>query len=165
MPFTPYHFGPGGLLHALAPRRVSFLAFCAANVLIDIEPGWYMLTDDPPLHRFFHTVVGAVPVALATVLLYLALRRLAQHVRLPDTFGWQGLSTAPVIVGAVLGSGTHIALDSIMHADIRPLSPFSQANALYRWLTLSELHGACLLAGLAAGVVVFARDRLRKAGR
>ena len=52
MPVTPFHFGPGALVHALAPRYVSFLAFCAANVLIDVEPGYYMMVGQFPLHRF-----------------------------------------------------------------------------------------------------------------
>lgn len=42
MPVTPFHFGPGALLHATAPRHVSFLAFCGANVLIDLEPLYYL---------------------------------------------------------------------------------------------------------------------------
>lgn len=36
MPITPFHFGPGAALHALAPRHIGFLPFCAANVLIGI---------------------------------------------------------------------------------------------------------------------------------
>lgn len=27
MPLTPFHFGPGALIHSAAPRHVSFLAF------------------------------------------------------------------------------------------------------------------------------------------
>ena len=56
MPITPFHFGPGGVIHALAPKQVSFIAFCAANVLIDVEPLYFMLTHQYPLHRFFHPV-------------------------------------------------------------------------------------------------------------
>lgn len=56
MPITPFHFGPGAAIHALAPKQVSFLAFCVSNILIDIEPLYFMLTDQYPLHRFFsHT--------------------------------------------------------------------------------------------------------------
>jgi membrane-bound metal-dependent hydrolase YbcI (DUF457 family) len=55
------------LIHALAPRYVSFLAFCAANVLIDIEPLYYLLTRQYPLHRFFHTYVGASVVAVGAI--------------------------------------------------------------------------------------------------
>ena len=64
MPITPFHFGPGAAIHVVAPRHVSFLAFCAANVLIDIEPLYYMLTHQDRLHRFFHTYVGASLVAV-----------------------------------------------------------------------------------------------------
>jgi membrane-bound metal-dependent hydrolase YbcI (DUF457 family) len=38
MPFTPFHFGAGALVHSVAPMHVSFLAFCGANVLVDVEP-------------------------------------------------------------------------------------------------------------------------------
>ena len=58
MPFTPFHFGAGALVHAVAPRRISFLAFCAANVLIDVEPLAHMLRREIPVHGFAHSVVG-----------------------------------------------------------------------------------------------------------
>jgi hypothetical protein len=70
MPITPFHFGPGAAIHAAAPRYVSFLAFCAANVLMDLEPLYYILTRQYPLHRFFHTYVGAVIVAISTAVLF-----------------------------------------------------------------------------------------------
>ena len=65
MPVTPFHFGPGAALHSAAPARVSFIAFCVANVLIDGEPLYYMLAGAAWLHRFFHTYIGATLVGLA----------------------------------------------------------------------------------------------------
>ncbi len=44
MPFTPFHFGPAGAIHVLAPRHVSFIAFCACNVFIDVESRHYLVT-------------------------------------------------------------------------------------------------------------------------
>jgi hypothetical protein len=38
MPFTPFHFGPGAVVHSAAPKHISFLAFCGANVLVDVDP-------------------------------------------------------------------------------------------------------------------------------
>jgi hypothetical protein len=35
----------GAAVHAVAPRYVSFLAFCAANVLIDMETLYFLLTN------------------------------------------------------------------------------------------------------------------------
>jgi hypothetical protein len=71
MPVTPFHFGPGAMVHAVAPKHISFLAFCTANVLMDVEPLYYMVTRQYPLHRFLHTYVGATIVLLATTAIFL----------------------------------------------------------------------------------------------
>lgn len=162
MPITPFHFGPGALIHALVPTRVSFIAFCAANVLIDVEPLYFMLTHQYPLHRFFHTWVGALPVAVTTVGMFYGARWCAARCWLPNLVGWRALGRVPVVLGAVLGSTSHIVLDSIMHDDIRPFAPFSQANPLLMAVTLNTLHLACLLAGLAALIIVIARKLLAR---
>ncbi len=164
MPITPFHFGPGAALHAAAPAQVSFLAFCAANVLIDIEPLYFMLTHQDRLHRFFHTYVGASLVALATVVLFLACQRLARRVRLPDPFHWQSLGCRALVLGAVMGSGSHIVLDSVMHADITPFAPFSDANPLLRVISMSALHGFCVACGAVALVVLGIRRLMQRSG-
>jgi membrane-bound metal-dependent hydrolase YbcI (DUF457 family) len=155
MPFTPFHFGPGGAIHAVAPRHVSFIAFATANVLVDIEPLYFMLTGQDPLHRFFHTCVGVTLVIAATVLLFMLARKFAS--RLPDPFRWKALGLRQVILGAAAGGCSHIVLDSVMHADIRPFSPFSQANPLYLAVSIDALHDICLWCGAAAVVVLVAR--------
>ncbi len=155
MPITPFHFGPAAIAHAVAPRHVSFWAFCAANVLIDVEPLYYMLDHQFPLHRFFHTYVGATGIWLATVILMLLLLKLSTWFRLPNPFNWQGLTRLPIVIGAALGSYSHIVLDSVMHDDIRPLSPWSAANPLLGVVSLDTLHIGCVVAG-ALGYVVMA---------
>jgi membrane-bound metal-dependent hydrolase YbcI (DUF457 family) len=157
MPFTPFHFGLGAAIHCVAPKRISFLAFCTANVLIDIEPLYFMLTDNPPLHRFFHTYIGATLVALATVMLFLACQRFASRFWLPDIFGWQSLSLLPVVVGAILGTYSHILLDSIMHSDIQPFSPFTHENPLLHLVSLSALHWLCIASGGLGATVLMVR--------
>lgn len=149
MPITPFHFGPGAAIHALAPRHVSFLAFCAANVFMDVEPLYYLVTGQFPLHRFFHTYVGAACITLATALAFLAALKLAVRVRLPNPFRWQSLKPLPVWLGAAAGAYTHIVLDSVMHRDIVPLAPFSQANVLFELVPVDLLHLACILSALA----------------
>ena len=161
MPVTPFHFGPGGAIHALAPRHISFLAFCTANVLIDLEPLYYMQFDQGSLHRFFHTYIGASLIAAATILIFILALKLATRMRLPNPFQWQALKPVPVVGGAVTGSYSHIVLDSVMHADIRPWSPFSEANGLYRIISLDQLHALCVWSGVAALVVIVARQVLR----
>lgn len=46
-----------------------------------------------------------------------------------------------------------------MHADMRPLAPFSEANALLGLLTLTELHLLCLGPSLL-GLTVLSLRRL-----
>jgi membrane-bound metal-dependent hydrolase YbcI (DUF457 family) len=161
MPVTPFHFGPGAAVHALAPRQVSFLAFCAANVLIDVEPLYYMLSEQYPLHRFFHTYVGACLIVLATMAIFAAALLLARRFSLPNPFQWQQLRWLPIGLGAAAGAFSHIVLDSIMHDDIRPWAPFSDANALYGLISLAALHRACLLAALVGLVAMAIRTRWR----
>ncbi|KQW45500.1 MULTISPECIES: hypothetical protein [unclassified Roseateles] len=154
MPITPFHFGPGAALHALAPRHVSFLAFCAANGLIDVESLYNLVHGRQPVHAFFHTYVGASLVALGIAALFRAWLRLMR-----GRFSG-GLGLRQVVIGATLGAWTHVLLDSVMHADIQPLQPLSAANGLYRIVSLSALHWGCIAAGALALLVIGVR-RLR----
>lgn len=164
MPVTPFHFGPGALLHAAAPRHVSFLAFCAANVLIDIESGYNLLRGADRVHAFFHTYVGATLVIVAVVALHAGLSGLARRRRVPDLFGWRSLGRGAVATGAVLGAYSHVLLDSVMHADARPLAPFSGHNPLLGWLSWDSLHGVCVALGVAGVAVLLLRRALAARG-
>lgn len=141
----------------MAPRHISFLSFCAANVFIDFESLYNLALDRYPVHAFFHTYVGASLVAIAVPALYLAARWLAGRVRLPDLLGWRELSLPQVALGAALGAYSHIALDSVMHHDIQPLAPFSPHNALLEVVSLSTLHIACVVLGILGLASVGAR--------
>jgi len=162
MPFTPFHFGPGAAIHAIAPKQVSFLAFCASNVLIDIEPLYFILTQQYPLHRFFHTYIGAVLIAGATIALFVGARWFAARLWLPDWLKWKELGLFPVAVGAAVGSVSHILLDSLMHRDITPFAPFSDSNPLLHLVSLTTLHLACVAAGIVAVLILGARRLLRQ---
>ena len=165
MPITPFHFGPGAVLHAVAPRHVSFLAFCAANVLIDVESLYNLVNQRHPVHAFFHTYVGANFVIVAVVILFAAARWFAVRLWLPNILRWRDLSFHQVVVGAALGAYSHVVLDSVMHSDIRPLAPFSSANALLGALSLSMLHIACVVLGLLGvlGATLVRESRVRAA--
>lgn len=154
MPFTPFHFGPGALLHAAAPKHVSFLSFCAANVFIDFESLYNLVFHRYPVHAFFHTYIGATLVVATVVLLFLGLRSFASRFWLPDLLLWRELSSKQVAIGAALGGYSHVVLDSIMHRDMQPLSPFAFSNALLGVISLSTLHLACLVCGVLGGAVV-----------
>ena len=148
MPITPFHVGPGLALHSAAPRAVSFIAFCVANVLVDVEPLYYMLTGQSPLHRFFHTYAGVSLVVLATIVLFLLARGAGRVIPLPNVFGWKDLPLRAVCMGAALGGYSHVLLDSVMHADMRPFAPWSSSNPLWLLVSLEALHLFCLVSGL-----------------
>ena len=158
MPITPFHFGPGAALHAISPRHVSFLAFCAANVLTDLESLYFLVTGQFPLHRFLHTYVGATVTLCVTVAGFAATCSVSRRVHLPNLFGWKRLAYRQVAVGAGLGSYSHIVLDSVMHSDIRPLAPFGESNSLLAAISISSLHLGCVLAG-GLGLVLLALRR------
>ena len=158
MPITPFHFGPGALVSVASPRYVSFLSFCAVNVLIDVESLYNMLTEQARIHTFFHTYIGATLAAVGTVVLFLLARWAA--LQLPDFpfLRWRNLGIVPVATGATIGAWSHVALDSIMHSDITPLAPLSDANVLYRVVSLSTLHLSCLAAAGAAAAWLAVRS-------
>lgn len=146
MPITPFHFGPGAFLHSVAPRQVSFLAFCAANVLIDLESLYNLVHGRFPVHAFFHTVIGASLVIAGVMLLFWACQRLTSRWTWANVFHWRSLTRRQVLVGATLGAYSHVVLDSIMHADLQPLSPFTPANPLLGAIPLGAWpawHSAC----------------------
>lgn len=157
MPFTPFHFGPGAAIHAVAPNHVSFLSYCASNVLIDVEPLYFMLTQQYPMHRFLHTYIGASLIICATVALFVSARWFASRHWLPNLFKWRELGLLPVALGALVGSYSHIVLDSFMHRDITPFSPFSDANPLLHAMSLSTLHWGSVAAGLFGVCLLAAR--------
>lgn len=162
MPITPFHFGPGAALHALAPKHVSFLAFAAANVLVDVEPLYFMLLGQYPLHRFFHTYIGASLVVVAAIALVVSARWFARRFWLPNIFKWRELALLPVVLGAAAGSYSHVLLDSFMHADITPFAPFSNANPLHHAISLGALHWACAMSGMVALFVLHFREERQK---
>jgi membrane-bound metal-dependent hydrolase YbcI (DUF457 family) len=148
MPVTPFHFAPGALLAQATRSRVSFLSFCAANVLIDVESLYNMVTRQPRIHTFLHTYVGATLAAVAIVALFFPARWLAVKLPQGPLLSWRRLPVSAVVWGALLGAWSHVLLDSVMHADIRPLAPFTQTNALHLVISLRSLHEICIATGV-----------------
>jgi hypothetical protein len=157
MPFTPFHFGVGAAFHATSPTKISFLAFCASNVVTDVEPLYYMLNGETHVHRFLHTVLGATFSWIATSILFLLLIRLGSKIRFPNWFGWRDLTSIPIALGAALGTYSHLILDGIMHSDMTPFAPFTEANPLLGIISLGALHWSCVAVGILGWAVASLR--------
>ena len=165
MPVTPFHFGPGLLGKGLAPRRYSWSAFVASNVIIDCESFYYLVRHEYPVHRQLHTFLGAALVGVATALLVVGLVRVAPRLR-----AWFARQS-PIVraegtplgicVGAMVGALSHPLLDGVMHPDIEPFQPWTAANPLHGLISLSALHLGCLLAGVVGLILVIVRGRRR----
>jgi membrane-bound metal-dependent hydrolase YbcI (DUF457 family) len=152
VPITPFHFGPGALVAVASRNSVSFLAFAATNVLIDVESLYNMLTDQPRIHTFFHTYIGSTIAAALILLAFLPCRWVACKLPPWQFLGWRRISVSAVFLGSLVGAWSHVLFDSVMHSDITPLAPFSDTNPLYRLVSLQVLHLGCVIAG-ALGVV------------
>ena len=160
MPATPFHFGPGLLIKAVAPRQFSVAAYSVVQVVIDVESGYHLLHNDYPVHRQAHTfymggLIGLVcGLVVSRVGRWLARPRdvvpegLAAEYRLPIA-AWSG----------IFGGLLHSVLDGIMHSDMRPFRPFSDANPLYGLVSLRTLYLFCIITGLVGAALLLAWER------
>lgn len=166
MPFTPLHFGPGLALRSVTGAWFSFTVFAFVQLLIDLEPGWYMLRGEAEIHRFFHSYAGATLAGVVAVfpgkpicewLLRLWNSRLspaqARWLGVPPAISWTAAAT-----GALAGAWSHVLLDSFMHADMQPLYPLSTANGLLFLIHVDTLYLACAAAGaIGLGILLWRR--------
>lgn len=162
MPITPFHFGPGALIKAVAPGAFSWTMFALANVLIDLEPITLFILTGDPAHPWLHTLPGAFSVAVVTVLFgrYPCEWLLRAWNRRLNS-GWQvrylsvesQIAVMAAWAGALVGTFSHLLLDSFMHLDVEALWPFMGGNFIQGWMPLDVLHELCVLSALIAGVI------------
>jgi hypothetical protein len=160
MPATPFHFGPGLLVKAAAPRQFSMAAYSLAQVVIDIESGYHLLHHDYPVHRQAHTFFLGGMIGL---LCGLIVSRLGTWLARPRDVVPEVLAAEyrlPIAaVSGIFGGIFHSVLDGIMHADMRPFRPFSNANPLYGIVSLSALYLFCIITGLVGAALLLAWER------
>ncbi|WP_295408053.1 DUF4184 family protein [uncultured Thiocystis sp.] len=156
MPFTPLHLGPGFAIKALAGRHFSLLTFGVAQVAMDIEPLIGLMNGADRLHGITHTYLAALMIAVAVAVIAPTLCRplLRRWNRELVFYRWEGLVTpavstpVAVIAGAFVGTLSHVLLDRLMHADLTPFTPWSDANGLLGLMSIPAVHQGCLMAGL-----------------
>ena len=167
MPVTPFHFCAGALLKAAAPDKVSWTVFAFANCLIDLEPVTLFLVSGDPAHPWLHTLPGAVLVAtiaatLGRPLCELWLRWWNRNLSEAQA-RWLGCGTTiggkAAWAGALLGTGTHLALDMFMHADVRPAWPLLADNPFAGSIPVETLQWGALATLLPALAIFLLRRR------
>lgn len=151
MPFTPYHFGPSGLVALAFRKYIDIPVFVLANVIVDIEVlvigmlglGW-------PVHRYTHTFLIAAAVgavwALAAYPARNFFKKIMQILRLPYQ-----TSFLKILFSGILGAWLHVFIDAIYHWDVRIFWP-GRAKPLYHLLTQPQLKAVCIACFFAAVV-------------
>jgi membrane-bound metal-dependent hydrolase YbcI (DUF457 family) len=155
MPFTPLHLGPGLLFKGIGGTRFSFLTFAMAQVALDIEPLLGLWRGAERLHGVTHTYLAALGIAAAVAvsapLLCRPLLRRWHHELRFYRLNWlieqETFTALAVSTGAVFGTMSHVLLDSLMHSDVTPFAPWSNANPLHGALSFAALQWLCLATG------------------
>lgn len=137
-------------------KRFSVIAFGIAQVAMDIEPGVRMAAGAEVLHGPTHTFLGALFMAFLVMLvtpgicngLLTKWNKEVVHYKMARLAHFGTVSKTAVIIGAFFGTLSHVLLDSLMHHDIHPLSPFFQANPFTGLITHDAIYHACTIAGV-----------------
>lgn len=132
------------------------ISFGIAQVAMDIEPGIRMWAGSDVLHGPTHTFLGALVIAFAVMLIapnicnrfLVKWNKEVAHYKQPWLVHSESLSKSAVAFGAFFGTLSHIVLDSLMHHDIHPLSPFSESNPFTGLVTSDGVYWACAVAGV-----------------
>ncbi len=136
------------------------MVFGWAQIVIDLQPLFVMLTGEGHLHGFSHTYVGATLIAAFSALTGKYLSQLALAALLEKA--WRGITISwkVSIFSAFVGTYSHVVLDSIMHADLEPFFPFTKSNDLLGVIPVVSLHELCIYSGFIGAVLYFAVNYL-----
>lgn len=153
MPVTPFHLLAITPIKAIAPRKFSWSTFALVNVLIDLEPISYFLITLNAEHGFFHTIIGATLIAMFAAfygrgLCESAIKIWNAEIKSKWLIAEPSITKVGAWSGAIVGAWSHLFLDSFMHDDIKPLSPFTNANVLLGSIPITTLHTICVTSGL-----------------
>ena len=157
MPITPFHLIAIAPVKAIAQNKFSWSVFALTNIAIDLEPITLFLITLNPQHLFFHTIIGATLIAILAATFGKKLCEIALDIwnqeansNTHDSWYIEDLKISNIAAwsGALIGAYTHLLLDSFMHDDIKPLSPFTDKNVLLGTLNLEHLHTFCVASGV-----------------
>jgi len=156
MPFTPYHFGPALLIGVIFFPFISVGAIMVSSVIVDLEPFTIIIyRTGMPLHGFFHTYLGASLAALATAGVWWVLRNpLNEFLSLFRV--QQDASFKKILFTCVLGTCSHVFLDSFLYAEMNPFFPIL-GNPFLGMLSGSLIYDFCTACLVIGGLAYFFR--------
>lgn len=168
MPITPFHIIAAAPIKAIIPRHFSWSIFTLTNIFIDLEPITYFIFTGIPSHKFFHSILGVTFLGLVCALFF---RKLCGNYIIkwnknlhPIDRTWLEVRNPKInlleaLLGGFIGAWSHLALDSIMHQDIKPFWPFLTTNPLLEVLSPNSILYLCF-GLLVFGGLIFALKRI-----
>ncbi len=147
MPFTPYHFGPAVFIGVLLFPFIDLATLIAASVILDLEPLAILIFNLPgPLHAFFHTYLGATIVAVVLSICIYPFRKYLNEI--VSFFGLkQESSFRHILPASLLGTYSHVLLDSFLYAEMNPFFPLL-GNPFLGLLGGAFVYNLCLVLGV-----------------
>jgi hypothetical protein len=148
------------LVKAAAPRQFSMAAYSLAQVVIDIESGYYLVQGASPVHRQAHTFALGGLIGLMCGLIVSKVGTWIARPRdvVPEALAAEYRLPVAALSG-IFGGMLHSLLDGIMHADIRPFRPFTPANPLYELVNVQILYLVCIITGVVGAALLLAWER------
>lgn len=150
-----------------ARQHFSVLVFGITQVAMDIEPMIGMIRGWDVLHGPSHTIMGALVISalvawLSPPLCNFLLSRFNQeaaHHKMDWLQEPYPITNIAALTGALFGALSHLVLDSLMHHDIHPLAPFSNANPLTDLISHDGVYQLCVVLGVIGTVAWFVGKR------
>lgn len=161
MPFTPLHFGPALLAKSCA-RKFSFTIFVFSQVVMDSEPLYFMLRQDWPAHRLFHTFLGCNIPLLITLFFGKFICEI--WLKAWNALGFKGesrISWKITFLSAAAGTYSHVLFDGLMHRDMQPFWPVVSGNPLLQFGVGGNIAPFCVLCA-AAGVLIYFFRKIKR---
>lgn len=163
MPLTPFHLGPAAIVKAVLRDKFSFTIFGFSQILIDLQPLFSMLGVDIALHGLSHTYLGATIIAIIAAfigrpLCQFFLRGWNRHLSTTESgllMVKEKISGSIAFSSALIGTYSHILLDSIMHTDLIPFYPLRIKNSLLGLVPIDTLYVVCFITGIMGTVIYF----------
>ena len=163
MPFTPFHMGPGILVKAILQGSFSLMVFGWAQIVMDIQPLFVLITGNGQLHGFSHTYIGATLLAVFSALsgkylseIGLKLLGISKKGNRIKIRWWISF------LSAFTGTYSHVALDSIMHSDVEPYYPLPKENGLLALINVHQLHQLCIYSAMVGAIIYYSVQYVRK---
>jgi membrane-bound metal-dependent hydrolase YbcI (DUF457 family) len=151
VPFTPFHMGPGILVKAMLSGSFSLMVFGWAQIVMDLQPLFVLVTGEGHMHGFTHTLVGATLIGVFSAISGKYLGEIGLWI---IRFGrCQRISWLTASVSAAIGTYSHVILDALIHADLEPFAPFTSRNPLLGTFSWSGVERLCLYSGVLGAVI------------